>query len=349
MTLKRIILWSASLLLAANCLTGCLAGKFMTNYALKPAQHGEADIERTRAKADSLAPGVMAWYDDLHQKGIFKDINRTDPDGYKLHAVYAPAKDPATAQGTAIIVHGYTDNHLVFMYLVRMYRDEFNYNVMVPDLQFFGYSEGVAAQMGWLDRLDVEDWAAVAHDIFKDDFTVVHGVSMGAATAMMMSGDDLPPYIRAFVEDCGYSSAWDQFAHNLKDSFHLPPFPILNSASLVSKRRYGWGFKQASSVEQLAKCDRRELLREGPGELHLAGEVLPRSREERRNQIRDQAFRCRTASKRRMAAETETLRLSRRPSIGMRMCASAARRQTSVRPVDSVPITRAVPPVISVS
>ena len=93
------------------------------------------------------------------------------------------------------------------MYLVRMYRDEFNYNVMVPDLQYFGYSEGEAAQMGWLDRLDVEDWAAVAHDIFKDDFTVVHGVSMGAATAMMMSGDDLPPYIRAFVEDCGYSSA----------------------------------------------------------------------------------------------------------------------------------------------
>ena len=235
MTLKRIILWSASLLLAANCLTGCLAGKFMTNYALKPAQHGEADIERTRAKADSLAPGVMAWYDDLHAKGIFKDITRTDPDGHKLHAVYAPAKDPATAQGTAIVVHGYTDNHLVFMYLVRMYRDEFNYNVMVPDLQFFGYSEGEAAQMGWLDRLDVEDWAAVAHDIFKDDFTVVHGVS----------------------------SAWDQFAHNLKDSFHLPPFPILNSASIVSKQRYGWGFKEASSVDQLAKCDRPMLFIHG--------------------------------------------------------------------------------------
>jgi fermentation-respiration switch protein FrsA (DUF1100 family) len=144
-----------------------------------------------------------------------------------------------------------------------MYRDEFNYNVMVPDLQYFGYSEGVAAQMGWLDRLDVEDWAALAHDIFKNDFTVVHGVSMGAATAMMMSGDDLPPYIRAFVEDCGYSSAWDQFAHNLKDSFHLPTFPILNSASIVSKRRYGWGFKEASSVEQLAKCDRPMLFIHG--------------------------------------------------------------------------------------
>jgi len=263
MTLKRSFLAAAAILLAANCLTGCLAGKFMSNYALKPEPHGVADIERTRHKADSLCPGVIAWYDDLHQKGIFQDVTRVDPDGHKLHAVYAPAKDPATAQGTAIVVHGYTDNHLVFMYLVKMYRDEFNYNVMVPDLEYHGYSEGEAAQMGWLDRLDVEDWAVMAHDIFKNDFMVVHGVSMGAATTMMMSGDDLPPYIRAFVEDCGYSSAWDQFAHNLKDSFHLPPFPILNSASIVTKRRYGWGFKEASSVNQLAKCDRPMLFIHG--------------------------------------------------------------------------------------
>ena len=263
MTLKRLISRTSLLLIAACCLTGCLAGKFMSNTALKPSKHGVADIERTRQKADSLAPGVMAWYDDLHEKGIFQDINRTDPDGYKLHAVYAPAQDPETARGTAIVVHGYTDNHLVFMYLVRMYRDELNYNVLVPDLQFFGYSEGEAAQMGWLDRLDVEDWATVAHDIFKNDFMVVHGVSMGGATTMMMSGDPLPAYIRAFVEDCGYSSAWDQFAHNLKQDYHLPTFPILNSASIVTRNRYGWGFKEASSVAQLAKCDRPMLFIHG--------------------------------------------------------------------------------------
>ena len=263
MTLKKTFLRSALLLVAVSSLTGCLAGKFMSNYALKPATHGEADIERTRAKADSLAPGVMAWYDDLHAKGIFRDTTVVDEEGYRLHAVYAPAKCPCKAEGTAVIVHGYTDNHLVFMYLVRMYRDEFNYNVMVPDLQYFGYSEGKAAQMGWLDRLDVEMWAEMAHDIFKNDFTVLHGVSMGAATVMMASGDELPSHIRAFVEDCGYSSAWDQFAHNLKDSFHLPPFPILNSASIVTKRRYGWGFKEASSVNQLAKCDRPMLFIHG--------------------------------------------------------------------------------------
>lgn len=149
------------------------------------------------------------------------------------------------------------------MNLDRMYRDSLNFNVLAPDLHYHGYSEGRAVQMGWFDRLDVKRWTAVAHDIFQDDFMVVHGVSMGGATTMMLSGEDLPEYVRAFVDDCGYSSVWDQFAHNLKDMFHLPAFPVLHSASLMCRLRYGWGFKEASSVKQLAKCDRPMLFIHG--------------------------------------------------------------------------------------
>ncbi|MBQ7195668.1 MAG: alpha/beta hydrolase [Bacteroidales bacterium] len=260
--MKRL-LQAAAILIAALSLHSCMVGKFMCNYALCPQPHGVEDIERTRHKADSLLPGSTKWYDSLHDAGILKDTVITGNGGYKLHAVYVPAARPKEAAGTAIVVHGYTDNHLVFLYLVRMYRDELNYNVLAPDLHYHGYSEGVAAQMGWLDRLDVEKWAEVAHGIFNDDFMVVHGVSMGAATVMMMSGDELPDYVSAFIEDCGYSSVWDQFASNLKQQFHMPPFPILTSANIVCKHRYGWSFKEASSVNQLAKCDRPMLFIHG--------------------------------------------------------------------------------------
>ena len=261
--MTKFLTRSAVVIFAALMLSSCFAGKFMCNYALTPNPHGVADIERTRHKADSLLPGSTQWYDGLKAEGILKDTVITGYNDKKVHAVYVPAADPSKAEGTAIVVHGYGDNHFVFLYLARMYRDDFNYNVLLPDLQYHGYSEGDAVQMGWLDRFDVEKWAEVAHDIFKDDFMVVHGVSMGAATVMMMSGDPLPEYVRAFVEDCGYSSAWDQFAVNLKESFHLPPFPILNSASIVCKKRYGWSFKEASSVKQLAKCDRPMLFIHG--------------------------------------------------------------------------------------
>ena len=50
-----------------------------------------------------------------------------------------------------------------------------------------------------------------------------------------------------------------------------------------------------------------------------------------------------------MAALTDTFRESILPSIGILMWASAAFLHTSLRPVDSVPITMAVPHFISVS
>ena len=250
--MKRLLNLSAVALLAV-LLSGCAAGRYMSHYALQPTPHGVDDIERCRHKADSLLPGSTAWYDGLKAQGILKDTVITGYRDFKVHACYVPAADPASAQGTAIVVHGYGDNHFVFLYLVRMYRDEFNYNVLFPDLQYHGYSEGDHIQMGWYDRLDVEKWIDVAHGIFNDDFMVLHGVSMGAATVMMASGDPLPEYVRAVVEDCGYASVVVQFNNNRKQSFAFIPPDVLQSASLVSRIKYGWGFWEASSVKQLKK------------------------------------------------------------------------------------------------
>ena len=259
MTVFRTLL-AATVALSLN---SCLVGKYMCNYSLLPEEHGN-DLEGDRAKTDGRYPGIIAWYDDLHEKGIFRDTTLIGENGYRLHAVFAPACRPAKAEGTAVVVHGYTDNHICFLNLVRMYRDSLNFNVMVPDLHYHGLSEGRAIQMGWLDRLDVRRWGEMAHNIWGDDFLVVHGVSMGGATTMMLSGEeDLPDYFRCFVEDCGYTSVWDEFSSVLKDEFHLPPFPVMHSASIVCKKRYGWSFKEASAVKQLAKCTRPMLFIHG--------------------------------------------------------------------------------------
>ena len=247
------ILHIAAFGLAVLAISSCMAGKYMSDYALKPTTHGIEDIERTRHKADSLMPGSTAWYDGLKAQGILKDSWITNDEGLKLHACHVPAADPVNAQGTAIVVHGYGDNHLVFLYLVRMYRDIFNYNVLFPDLQYHGYSEGDEIQMGWKDRLDLLKWIELAHKEYPNDFMVLHGVSMGGATVMMVSGEPLPDYVKCIVEDCGYSAVVTQFNNNRKQSFSFIPPDVLQSASLVTKKRYGWGFWEASSVKQLEK------------------------------------------------------------------------------------------------
>ena len=264
----------SAIVLTALFLNSCLAGKFMSNYALKPTPHGVEDIERTRQKADSLLPGSTAWYDGLKAQDVLKDHWITNDEGLRLHACSVPAARPEEARGTAIVGHGYHDNHFVFLYLVRMYRDLLNYNVLFPDLQYHGYSEGDEIQMGWKDRLDLMKWIEVAHDLFKDDFMVLHGVSMGAATVMMTSGEQLPDYVKCFVEDCGYSSVRGQFSKNLKDMSPLLPKVIVTSASIVTKRRYGWSFDEADCRKALSRCEKPMLFIHGDADDYVLFEHL---------------------------------------------------------------------------
>ncbi|MEC2597045.1 alpha/beta hydrolase, partial [Bacillus cereus] len=93
--------------------------------------------------------------------------------------------------------------------------------------------------MGWHDRKDVLIWI---QQILKKDPNAeiaLFGVSMGGATVMMTSGEDLPSNVKVIIEDCGYSTVIDEFTYQLKDLFHLPKFPVMNAANTVTKLRAG--------------------------------------------------------------------------------------------------------------
>lgn len=74
---------------------------------------------------------------------------------------------------------------------------------------------------------------------------------MGGATVLMTSGEDLPDNVKAIVDDCGYTSVWDIFADEVAYLFHIPTFPILNTASIISSIRAGYNFTDASAIEQV--------------------------------------------------------------------------------------------------
>lgn len=236
-------------------------GAYMVNYALCPSQVGPEKVAYDRSWQNERYPVLEEWIDSLEASGILKDTTVIDDEGFRISAYYAAAESKSAK--TAVIVHGYTDNPMKIMMIGRMFRDSLSYNVLIPHLNYHGFSEGDAIQMGWKDRLDVMQWMNVAHEIFRDSIMVVHGISMGAATTMMVSGEELPDYVKGFIEDCGYSSVWNQFKKELKEQFGLPPFPILYGADLVCRMKYGWGFKEASSLKQLAKCTRPMLFIHG--------------------------------------------------------------------------------------
>ena len=231
------------------------ASLYMLGYALKPEglETRSRDIPGSYTYLYEDYPELQPWVDSLRTANALRDTLVRSERGEHLHALYVRAARP-TAR-TAVIVHGYTDNAVRMLPIGYLYSRQLGYNILLPDLHAHGLSEGDAVQMGWLDRLDILQWMDTANRLFGDSTRmVVHGISMGAATTMMVSGETLPPYVKCFVEDCGYTSVWDEFRGELKNQFGLPAFPLLDVASWLCGLKYDWTFREASALEQVKRC-----------------------------------------------------------------------------------------------
>ena len=267
-SMKKGLKYGLTAVIALAAVLLC-AGYYMLGYALKPEAltTRSRDIEGSLKYMAETYPDVGRWMDSLQTAGALHDLYIENDEGKLLHALYVPAAD--STRRTAVIVHGYTDNSIRMMMIGYLYSRQLGYNILLPDLHGHGLSGGAEAQMGWLDRLDVLRWMEEANHLFGGNTQmVVHGISMGAATTMMVSGEvergiHQQPFVKCFVEDCGYTSAWDEFKGELKNQFGLPAFPLLHVASTLCRWEYGWDFNEASALEQVRKCTRPMLFIHG--------------------------------------------------------------------------------------
>src|SRR5699024_4771330 len=109
---------------------------------------------------------------------------------------------------------------------------------------------------GWHERLDVIDWTdLLIEKLGPDTEIVMHGVSMGAASVLMASGEHMPEQVKAIVADSPYTNVYDLFAYQMKRMYHLPAVPILPTTSAVTKMRAGYSLTEASALDQVKKAE----------------------------------------------------------------------------------------------
>lgn len=226
---------------------------YMVNYALKPVKRSHQEAMERFYKREPKS--LKVWVDSLETNHALRDTSITIDGRGKLKAIYI--KSDSTTNRVAVLLHGYNDRAESMLHIAYIYRHDMGYNVLMPHFYAHGESEGDHIDMGWKDHYDMLQWMRLANDMFKGDSTstqmVVHGISMGGFTTMCISGEDCPKYVKCFVEDCGYTSVWDEFATQLREQFGLPKFPLLNMASTICKMRHGWTFGEASAIKQLHK------------------------------------------------------------------------------------------------
>ena len=148
-----------------------------------------------------------------------------------------------------LVCHGYTSKAKHMAGFVNKFYS-LGYNVLAADARAHGDSEGTKIGMGWPERFDVIEWIKLIISWEPNAQIILHGVSMGAATVLMASGEELPENVKVIIADCGYTSEWDEFKCEA-NALHIPWFPVLNAASVMSRLRDGYDFKQASALEQV--------------------------------------------------------------------------------------------------
>ena len=239
-------------------------GNYFVNYAiLRTGSGGDREVKNTEAIE-------VASIDNETEKII--EENRKEENQLasqwtstiKNEKVEVTAKDGIVLKGTeyikdeqinnwVIVLHGYRSNPESVISVGKHFSDK-GYNVLIPYMRATGESEGEYIGMGWLDKDDLKCCIDLIINQNNNANIVLHGSSMGAATVLMASGDELPNNVKAIIEDSGYTSVWDIFASEAKARFNLPAFPVLNMFEVVANYRAKYDIREASALEQVKKA-----------------------------------------------------------------------------------------------
>lgn len=186
----------------------------------------------------------FCWWD----KFTFETLSLISKDGLKLVGHFLGN----STDKLAIIVHGYGADYRE-MQLYTKYFVEKNYNILAVENRAHGNSEGKMIGMGWLDRLDLIQWINLMLEKNPNYQIVLMGLSMGASTVCMASGEKLPKNVKAIISDCAYANAFEEFRYVFNHRTHLPAFPLLNIFNLYTKSVYKFDMKKADASVQVKK------------------------------------------------------------------------------------------------
>lgn len=196
-----------------------------------------AEFQKTAARAAKELPA--------------EDAETTSDDGLTLRGKFIPASPESTK--TVLFLHGYRSTGFNdFGALIGFYHLS-DYNVLLPDMRASGFSEGTYTGFSVLDAKDAIKWIGYLDNRVPDGTIVIHGLSMGAATAMNVSAHaSLPLNVKCVISDCGFSSPAEILKYQIKQLYKLSPFPIFDIAELFCRRIARYDMKKVTPLKSVA-------------------------------------------------------------------------------------------------
>lgn len=194
-----------------------------------------------------FCPGQYPIVRDWVEQQTFEMLELISFDGLTLRA----RRLNANSQRSVLLIHGYRSNSNRLLEWAKQYYEVLGFNVVLIDLRGHGASDGKAVGMGFLDSLDVRQWALLEAKRIEKGQLFLHGLSMGAATVLNLANQRLPACVQGIIADSAFTEAKQELLYKLKHRFHLPAFPIYHIAALIYRLNVGYGLKFSCPIERV--------------------------------------------------------------------------------------------------
>ena len=133
----------------------------------------------------------------------FEEVSILSHDGLTLKGNYYHVADGAPIE---ICCHGYKGNAIRDFCGQWQIAKSQGHNLLLIDERCHGRSQGHTITFGILEQKDVLGWIGYVNRRFGNVPVILCGVSMGAATVLMVSGQELPGNVKAVIADCPFDA-----------------------------------------------------------------------------------------------------------------------------------------------
>ena len=154
-----------------------------------------------------------------------------------------------------IFVHGYYSSGMKDIgYLGKLYED-LKVSLLIIDQRANGASQGVYTTLGAMERFDIREWIFYIDKRFNGKKDIyLHGVSMGAATSLLVTAlNGLPRSFKGVIADCGYSRTNGVLLYAGKRIYKIRPKILYMGINLFARFFAGFNLNKVKISKELKK------------------------------------------------------------------------------------------------
>ena len=195
----------------------------------------------------------------MHQE----DVSIRSFDGLTLRGKYYEYAPGAPIE---LMIHGYRGSSERDMSggVQRAFR--LGRSALIIDQRASGRSEGNVITFGVREHRDCLAWVDFMVKKFGPDVKIIlTGISMGASTVLMASGQELPENVIGILADCGYTSA-REIIHKILRQIRLPIRLVYPFVKLGARLFAGFDLEQADARKAVQNCTRPVIFYHGDGD-----------------------------------------------------------------------------------